>query len=90
MGYLQYFDDNANYFKPEEDFKMEEAFASDLTEGKYTLPIVHAIKIKKNKEIAGKLNLSSFKFHFLIFIIQQKSFDENQKILKAEDELWKS
>jgi geranylgeranyl pyrophosphate synthase len=54
MVYYQFVDDYENYFMPEEFFEGREPFANDLTEGKYTLPIIHAIKIAGNEEIAGK------------------------------------
>jgi geranylgeranyl pyrophosphate synthase len=47
--YYQFVDDYENYLMP------EDLTANDLTEGKDTMPIIHAIRIAGNKEIAGKL-----------------------------------
>jgi geranylgeranyl pyrophosphate synthase len=44
--------DYRNLFKPEDE-NDNEVFADDITEGKFTLPFVHAIKILKNQEVAN-------------------------------------
>jgi geranylgeranyl pyrophosphate synthase len=54
-AYVQLRDDYENLFMPEDYFKKRETFAEDLTHGKITLPVIHAIRVKENKEIMSRI-----------------------------------
>jgi hypothetical protein len=60
MAYAQLRDDYENLFMPEDYFEKRETFAEDLTLGKFTLPLIHAIQMKKNQEIIGKIQQIDF------------------------------
>lgn len=46
----QYRNDYRNLFMPEEE-NTKEVFADDLTEGKFTFPLIHAVHTLKNNEV---------------------------------------
>jgi geranylgeranyl diphosphate synthase, type III len=52
--FFQYRDDYDGLFMPDDYYEGRETFAKDLEGVRFTLPFVHAIKIKRNQEFAGK------------------------------------
>jgi geranylgeranyl pyrophosphate synthase len=49
--------DYKNVFMPEEYYRKNDIsmnFADDLTQGKFSFPLVHAIETMKNEEICGE------------------------------------
>jgi geranylgeranyl pyrophosphate synthase len=82
--FLQHRDDYECLFMPENYHKGRETFAKDLEGLRFSLPIVHAIKIKKNQEFTGKVLQLQTKF----FLNDLKIFFAElfrQKATKIED-----